>query len=69
MNESKIKKDAKTIANIIGKTDTDHRGSLLMEVAKVLSHRSQSFTSEVMDAAAMRHGVYTSEADSEDGFN
>jgi len=57
MNESKLKQDAKKIANIITKTNIDYRGDLLMEVSVILNQRTQVFVSQLFQEIANSYGV------------
>jgi len=57
MNTTKLKQDAKKIANIITKTNTYYQGNLLAEISIILNKRDQSFISELFKKMADDYGV------------
>ncbi|HET8685197.1 MAG TPA: hypothetical protein VFM18_00880 [Methanosarcina sp.] len=48
MISDELQKDAKIIANLIAKTDTDDRGILLSHVATILRDKAQNYTASII---------------------
>lgn len=57
MKTAPIEKDAKVIANMITKTDSDLRGNLFLLVAENLGKDSQNFTSSLLKKIAIIYGI------------
>jgi len=57
MNTTKLKQDAKKIANILTKIDPEFHGDLFVEVSAILNKRSQGFTAQLFSEIANRYGV------------
>ena len=54
--KKKIEEDAKVIAELINKTNTDYRGHLFTKIGKNLYKESQYFTANGFIAMGQQHG-------------
>lgn len=54
---SVIRSRAEKIATFIARTNSDNRGDLLLEVAKILKGNGQAYTAKLLAAVASEYGV------------